>query len=1577
MQKLVRDYLNELKRKQKKRKRVGTAVVLLVILVIGTVIGGLTQAGVAMTGNAKCGIEEHEHSDGCYEDVLACGQEEGEGHQHGEGCYTTETRLSCGMDETEGHQHDESCYDEAGNLICGTEEAAGHQHDDSCYTTEEVLTCEQEEGEGHIHSDACYEKELACKKEEHTHTEECYIDKKADVEDSSKWDEQYKDTEWKETWAENLVIAAEAQIGYKESEDNYEVAEDGSHKGYTRYGQFMDDVYADWDAAFVNFCMHYAGKDDINIEASEVFPKETEAVKWYEEFTKADEKNMSYLVAPQGYKPKAGELVFFDRKDETPAFQMGIVSSYDEEKNEIKVIEGNSDNEVKENEYGIRDEDIEENHIFGYLKMDEVEEAYKASKKTDTEENDQKAEEDQKDEDETSGDPAEAGQEDAEKPEETEETEEVKPEEIQKVYTSEKFTVTASYSKEANIPEEAEFKAEEVAAEGNEEHYAEREAEFKKAMGDEKASMKALLKVGFYVDGEEVEPESPVTLTIQFLDENGLKEGSPITVVHFAEKGTEVLDGGKAKDNSATFQMGSFSEIAIGEGMEGAEVGETRPINKSFKYEDEMFRINFHVVGNAVLTEDVIEGEMKEASEAEIVIDKEEGNEEEAKKYQFKVQILDRDTEEYIAFSDYANGIDDGHEQFLLQVMKYSLFYEGLKLDLTDCKIKAEITPIKTLEGYVGNATGEETAEEDSTEQSDSSVEEKTETEDEAETSIFDSVGSTKLENASKNENVLGNTAQDLTKTNGGLFEEDSPESKEVVFSAYVMEDGQISMQNSVAVGADEKSPAPVMTIDLEADATFAAEGGNTANPKFTVQYFANLELVAYNDNSLKVTTSGANTNELPVIDTDGGKLPRNGTGKDTTPNDNKIRTLYVDTATGKLKTKEKLTEVYTSRDFEYYKAPTINYMNALVENPNYELKEIRVMNPVCNKTSHTHTQECHDKDGTLKCKEEEHTHSTGCYKDQNVVGNWDSIAYSKQVHFTNRALGEGEGIEDNTFIEIKGETYIVIKDGAMLRLVYNTTEKDKDFGAAFYDYDIGDGKIYSSQANAQNKTNGKDTSSQGTETWYMHTGQSGINDPNNYGNSGTKLAFGNANTGSGLQHEKWNGNLLNKHNTTQPGQPTVQDSYKGCTFGLATGLSDGKIQYSEGVNVPKLFNDGTAIGKTPYDENQFPLTFNRVGDTHTLKAVKDTNAQGLDSFNNPKTGNTTYFHIWTNNFWPMDSADSYGTDGHDMKFGNHENTSKYNFAGQAGAEGGKAAANGQFPPSDDGLDHNSYFGMHYQVEFDLKKDYIGPLEYYFFGDDDMWVFLDNQLVCDIGGVHSSVGEYVNLWDYLAKGSEGKHTLSFFYTERGESGSTCWMQFTLPSVSSLTPEKTDKEYGQLKIQKTVEKIEDGKEEIYENEKNEFEFKIELKAKDGSELLDDYSYTRFDKNGKEIESNLVLHHGSYFKLKNGEYIIVKFLPEGTQYTITEKTGSVYCGEIAYVYDTDVSVDGGNAESSNTITGDIIKGTTSEVAYTNKFTIYKLPSTGGTGIYLYMFGGVLLMAGAMLITYRNKRREVLRS
>lgn len=40
------------------------------------------------------------------------------------------------------------------------------------------------------------------------------------------------------------------------------------------------------------------------------------------------------------------------------------------------------------------------------------------------------------------------------------------------------------------------------------------------------------------------------------------------------------------------------------------------------------------------------------------------------------------------------------------------------------------------------------------------------------------------------------------------------------------------------------------------------------------------------------------------------------------------------------------------------------------------------------------------------------------------------------------------------------------------------------------------------------------------------------------------------------------------------------------------------------------------------------------------------------------------------------------------------------------------------------------------------------------------------------------------------------------------------------------------------------------------------------------------------------------------------------------------------------------------------------------------LYSLPSTGGTGIFLYMIGGMLLMGAAAWILYKNKRREVLK-
>ena len=141
---------------------------------------------------------------------------------------------------------------------------------------------------------------------------------------------------------------------------------------------------------------------------------------------------------------------------------------------------------------------------------------------------------------------------------------------------------------------------------------------------------------------------------------------------------------------------------------------------------------------------------------------------------------------------------------------------------------------------------------------------------------------------------------------------------------------------------------------------------------------------------------------------------------------------------------------------------------------------------------------------------------------------------------------------------------------------------------------------------------------------------------------------------------------------------------------------------------------------------------------------------------------------------------------------------------------------------------------MNLAVQFKLVEDYVGPLEYLFFGDDDMWVFLDGGLICDIGGVHSSVGEYVNLWDYIEKGTAGTHTLSFFYTERGASGSSCYMQFTLPSVSSVTPEQNT---GELLVEKKVVGP-------YEDVDYEYSFDIRLTDSNGNSLPYDYSYSKY-------------------------------------------------------------------------------------------------------------------------------------
>lgn len=684
-------------------------------------------------------------------------------------------------------------------------------------------------------------------------------------------------------------------------------------------------------------------------------------------------------------------------------------------------------------------------------------------------------------------------------------------------------------------------------------------------------------------------------------------------------------------------------------------------------------------------------------------------------------------------------------------------------------------------------------------------------------------------------------------------LDEAAPEAETGVTLA-VMQAGDEGLQelDSATISAEEA--APVFTVSVQSGTI--AVLATTANPSYTVQYYAYIPRFA---------VSGEKT--LNVYNTEGKNLPKNGKSNAQkqiflTPAEG-TTTKNAGTATQnyKVATTDELTQMYTANEFEYIKAPNPSYINKLIDNSSYELKEIWVL-------------------------------KEGGSEDSTEDTDWIRYTDPSSVHFTNRNLKDEAGAAEQDII------YLDSTKRNVLRLVYDTKEADFTTSATFYDYNISSGQ----------NDDGK---------W--RTGITGINSESNYGTSrnGARtwksycdvLAFGNANCGTGMSGYTFDGVFLNKHSGRN----------FGCTFGLASGLSDGKIVYNEWLVAPNLFNDGSAEGKRSFENSS--LTFSRVGDTYTLSSasVDGQTISGLQEFFNPSPKlDTTHTHIFTNDFWPLDGV-SYSN--MDPKFGSYSNPIYYEGFSESNP-GSWTGESTKLPYSDDGQNHNSFFGMQYAVTFTLTEDYVGPLEYYFFGDDDMWVFLDDTLVCDIGGVHSSVGEYVNLWNYIGadRTEDEQHTLTFFYTERGASGSTCYMNFTLPSVSGVNIEQKT---GDLEIRKQV---------IGEDDLDkEFTFDIKFTDANGRRIWDDYAYTRTKKNGS-TETDLVLHNGSQFKLRAGETIRIKYLPIGLRYEITELDPDGY---------TVTNTVDGVLSGGGTAQGTIIKDVPGTVVFTNTMKKVGLP------------------------------------
>lgn len=118
-----------------------------------------------------CTLDEtaaHAHDETCRERLLSCGLEEKPAHTHEPACYSTEQTLPCGLEESETHSHTDDCAAQPGTLLCTLEETQGHAHAESCFRLTDTLVCGQEEAVGHSHGDACYTvtQQLCCGLEE-------------------------------------------------------------------------------------------------------------------------------------------------------------------------------------------------------------------------------------------------------------------------------------------------------------------------------------------------------------------------------------------------------------------------------------------------------------------------------------------------------------------------------------------------------------------------------------------------------------------------------------------------------------------------------------------------------------------------------------------------------------------------------------------------------------------------------------------------------------------------------------------------------------------------------------------------------------------------------------------------------------------------------------------------------------------------------------------------------------------------------------------------------------------------------------------------------------------------------------------------------------------------------------------------------------------------------------------------------------------------------------------------------------------------------------------------------------------